>query len=70
MSIKPVMKGYERQWVKCRKCGRVAHYDYVPYSLSNPIMTMPCSHGTGERDMGATRITADEALVEIARAKP
>ena len=55
--------GYKRQWVRCNQCRRVAYYDYVPYSLSNPIMTLPCGHGLTERmDKAATYISADEAL--------
>lgn len=38
-------QGKNRQWVKCKECGNVAYYDYVPYSLSNPIMIPPCGHG-------------------------
>lgn len=36
--------GYEREFVKCKKCGERAYYDFVPYSLSNPIQTTPCGH--------------------------
>ncbi len=60
--IPPVMKGYNRQWLKCRTCANVAYYDYVPYSLSNPIRWTPCGHGYAERDLGSDLITADEAL--------
>lgn len=60
--VLPLRSGYKRQWVKCRTCSQVAHYDYVPYSLSSPIMTMPCGHGIGEKDMGADRISEEQAL--------
>lgn len=36
--------GYIRKFVKCKKCLNKAYYDFVPYSLSNPILTSPCSH--------------------------
>jgi len=38
---KPV-KGMARQWVRCRRCDWVGYYDYVPFSLSRPILTMGC----------------------------
>lgn len=64
--IPPIMTGYRRQWVRCKTCARVAYYDYVPYSLSNPIMTMPCGHGLTQRiSESTTAITADEALIEL-----
>jgi hypothetical protein len=40
----PLSKGRERAFVKCRKCKTQSYYDFVPYSLSNPIMTTPCGH--------------------------
>lgn len=43
-NVPPISKGYVRQWVRCKRCGRVAYRDYVPFSLSNPILTMPCGH--------------------------
>lgn len=67
MNIPPIRQGHQRQWVACKTCGRVAHYDYVPYSLSNPIMTMPCGHDLGRRWENAVQnISADEALIRIA----
>lgn len=61
--LRAVPRGMNRQWVKCKTCGRVAYYDYVPYSLSNPIMTMPCGHGVGGRFHDAvTGLIADEAM--------
>lgn len=67
-----VAKGYKRQWRQCRACKCVAYYDYVPYSLSNPIMCMPCPHGIGQRDMNADYIdekTARAALAKTGGAK-
>ena len=61
MKVAPIPPGKKRQWVKCNKCARPAYYDFTPYSLSNPVMTMPCNHGLGIDH--ATRITADEAMV-------
>lgn len=39
-----IRKGYQRAFVQCKECKAMAYYDYVPYSLSNPIMTTPCGH--------------------------
>lgn len=64
-AVPGVRKGYQRQWLRCRTCGNVAYYDYLPYSLSNPIMTTPCGHGTTLRDLGCDAINADEALVAL-----
>jgi hypothetical protein len=58
--------GKKRQWVRCNKCRRVAYFDYTPYSLSNPIMTLPCGCLiTGRFRDFVTYITADEAFVEL-----
>lgn len=65
---KPI-SGYKRQWLKCKACGRVQYYDYVPYSLSNPVMTTVCGHGATQRDLGCERITQAEAH-RILRSSP
>lgn len=62
-----VPAGHKRQWLRCRTCHDVAYYDYVPYSFSNPITSMPCGHGLTQRDMGADRINEDEAKLAIER---
>lgn len=48
-AVAEVRPGYRRQWVRCRKCGREAYYDYIPYSLANPVMNLPCGHDVGVR---------------------
>jgi hypothetical protein len=40
----PLSKGNERAFIICSRCKMPAYYDYVPYSLSNPIRTTPCGH--------------------------
>lgn len=40
----PLSRGYERKFVKCKKCRIMAYYDFVPYSLSNPVMAASCGH--------------------------
>jgi len=39
-------KGLGRQWVRCRKCDWIGYYDYVPYGLDRPILTMGCACGS------------------------
>ena len=42
--LNPPFPGWVRSWVQCRKCSKVYAYDYLPYSLSYPILAMPCGH--------------------------
>jgi hypothetical protein len=67
MEIPPIMTGCKRQWLRCRKCGRIQYYDYLPGSLSNPIMTTACGHGLAERDLGCDQITPDEAMIALSK---
>jgi hypothetical protein len=62
MKLPPISEGYARRWLQCRTCGRVQYYDYVPYSLSNPIMTTACGHGAALRDLGCNVINEREAV--------
>lgn len=48
--IPPVAKGYQRQWLRCRICRSEQYYDFIPYSLSNPILVGVCNHDV-RRDM-------------------
>ena len=41
-SLTPPSRGETREWIRCRKHGRYYHRDYVPYSLSNPVMWLSC----------------------------
>jgi hypothetical protein len=45
-----LLSGHERAFVKCRrrKCNTRAAYDFVPFSLSSPILTTPCGHSLRE----------------------
>ncbi len=40
----PLTGRTERKFVKCKKCKHKAYYDYIPYSLSNPLMVSDCGH--------------------------
>lgn len=40
----PLDSGRIRSFRKCKKCKTKGYYDYVPYSLSNPIITTECGH--------------------------
>ena len=60
-NVPKIAQGRVRQWVECNMCNTVAYYDYVPYSLSNPVKTAPCEH----RFEDYKRISADEALIKL-----
>lgn len=60
---------YKRQWLRCRTCGNVSYYDYLPYSFSNQLLWQSCGHGAAERDMGAENITEAEAFSTLAKAE-
>lgn len=64
--VPPVSTGCKRAWYRCKRCSKVYWRDYVPYSLSNPIIYLPCGHDGGGRFLDAVdEITADEALVAL-----
>jgi hypothetical protein len=44
----PLPRGNDRKFVECRKCKRKAAYDFVPFSLSSPVITTPCGHSFRE----------------------
>jgi hypothetical protein len=68
--ILPVRPNHRRQWCRCRTCGRIQYYDYLPFSLQKPIMVPVCGHGASEHDYGLDCISADEALVALSRTNP
>jgi DNA-directed RNA polymerase subunit N (RpoN/RPB10) len=57
------LPGFVRQWVRCRTCRRLAYYDYQPYSLSNPVRTLPCGHGLTQR-FSDTVVNVDAEVAE------
>jgi hypothetical protein len=60
--------GYERLFYRCKKrgCKRVFYYDYVPYSLANPVLVQPCGHNIGEKEkIFGTEITKREFCVAL-----
>lgn len=58
--VPPVARGYRRSWRKCNVCGVVAFRDFIPFSLSNPILVMPCGH-SGHHD-NTTQLTDQEGM--------
>lgn len=54
--LPPIGKGEDRAYRRCTAHGNVGWYDYVPFSLSNPILAMPCGCGNG----GMVSITEEE----------
>lgn len=67
LKIEPVAEGYNRQWTRCTSCGNIAYRDYVPYSLSNPLIyCLKCTGNIGCRyEDSFEHITTDEALAEL-----
>ncbi len=64
--IKPPHKGYERQWVECKRCKQVSYYDFVPYSIGNPIKILPCGHNVTQMwNDSVNNISADEAIAQL-----
>ena len=63
------LPGYKRQWVRCKECGRVTYYDYVPFSLANPVMTLPCGHGATQRFYEAVEDITPEQAQEALKAQ-
>ena len=59
----PPTQGYTRKWLQCKTCENVYYYDYVPYSLSNPIMWLPCHHNAPGRQLhdSVNELTAEQA---------
>lgn len=47
-ATRPPSSGYKRQWYKCQKCNTIQCRDFVPYSMSNPILTTRCGHDWSE----------------------
>lgn len=54
-------QGFAVKWKKCRECGEVYRYIYQPYSWANPILTTPCGHFLGRRDLNCDTISEREA---------
>lgn len=58
--LPPVATGYQRTWCACKECGHVAYRDYQPFSLSNPVLTLPCGHGLSSRFSDGVRNLSEE----------
>ena len=66
-TIPPPPKGYERQWLQCRRCQTVMSYDFVPFSMSRPILSTTCGHDMGLRDLGCNAISEEKAMEVLSR---
>lgn len=62
-----VAKGYRRRFVRCKRCRRVYYYDFIPYSLSSPMMVTNCGHSIGARDYGLKDITEADFRAAVAK---
>ncbi len=56
-----------RSYVQCKTCRRVAYYDYVPYSLSTPIMVMPCTCDVGVPFRAGVRKITEKQFHKLAK---
>lgn len=54
--------GEKRAYTKCGTCGEPFYYDYVPYGLGSPIMTLRCGHGATQARSGLVDISQREFL--------
>ena len=59
------IEAYAEVWIN--KCGDERYYDYVPYSLSNPVLLMPCGHGLGQRIHKTTTEISEPHWAKLAR---
>lgn len=59
--IPPLPSGFKRKWLRCRRCRKVYHYDYVPYSMSSPLSWPTCGHDEGRSDLNCDTIPEAEA---------
>jgi len=58
---------YDRLWLRCHRCFRYQHVDYVPFSLSTAIRLSVCGHRyedldevvTFEQRVGKSRVAID-----------
>lgn len=60
--MEPLAQGYKRAWKHCKRHDRYGFYDYVPYSLSNPILVMKC----GCDAKSCETVTEEVALAALA----
>ena len=67
VKLPPPLKGYTRKYCQCKECKRVYYKDYVPYSLSNPVIFTLCGHSLGYEDYNLRDIT--EAVFHRLRTK-
>lgn len=66
-TLPPVIKGFSRTWVQCAECGWVGYYDYQPWSLSDPILTLGCNHHFSENRRALTESEVINIMVHRTR---
>lgn len=62
MKLDPVPQGFARQWVECRRCHKLAHYIYQPYSIGNPVRYLLCCASGQHFNDTVIFLTAEQAL--------
>jgi hypothetical protein len=61
--VDPPFSGWERSYWKCKRHGRVSYRDYLPFSLSNPIIGgLSCGCSGDPRDGQVEKVHEHEAL--------
>jgi hypothetical protein len=65
--LPPLTKGLGRAFRKC-SCGRLGWYDYVPFSLSVPILAFPCGHNASEAAVIDEQAFYEAALLDAVAA--
>lgn len=66
LRLPKIWTGHKRAWVRCKECGRIQYYQYVPYSLGFPAMTLACGHGLSVRFSEATEgISERDAITAL-----
>ena len=46
MAVKRTKSGHVRQWLVCKKCKTILHYDYTPYGLVAYTVVASCKCGS------------------------
>lgn len=64
--VDPPFRGWKRSYWKCKRHGRFAYRDYLPYSLSNPIIGgLSCGCSGDPRDGQIEAVHKNEALWKL-----
>ena len=65
LRIPKVSDGNKRDWIKCKKCGEVYFYDYLPFGIGTPITWLKCGHDFGTKIYLVTDIISETEAVKF-----